>query len=120
MSVQTLTGVAPVSAVRPTPLTDKDLAVVDRLTGWNIGVATAALSVGLLLGVLQGLEHAGFDFYPYIAPAIATYYHGLTIHGVLNALVWTTFFICGFFTFSTVRSLGRPLRYPWLNQVRFT
>ena len=119
MSVQTLSGVTPVANVQPTPLTEKDLAVVDRLTGLNIGVATGALSVGLLLGVLQGLEHAGFDFYPYIAPAIATYYQGLTIHGVLNALVWTTFFICGFFTFATVRSLDRPLRYPWLNQAAF-
>jgi cytochrome c oxidase subunit 1 len=46
---------------------------------------------------------------------IKSYYQGLTLHGVLNALVWTTFFICGFFTYSITHSLNRPLRYPWVN-----
>jgi cytochrome c oxidase subunit 1 len=69
--------------------------------------------------VLQGLEHAGLDLYSYLAPGIKTYYQGLTIHGVLNALVWTTFFICGFFTFVVPNSLKRPLRYVWLSQAAF-
>src|SRR4029450_5111903 len=38
-----------------------------------------------------------------------SYYHGLSLHGVLNALVWTTFFICGFVPFLAVRSLRTPL-----------
>jgi cytochrome c oxidase subunit I len=119
MTVQTpsLTG-TPVQApaeLSPVPLTAADLKVVNRLTGWNIGIGIGALTVGLLLGVLQGLEHAGINLYSYIRPAVQTYYQGLTIHGVLNALVWTTFFICGFFTFTVVQALKRPLRYPWMN-----
>lgn len=117
MSVQTASGVMPAEeVVRPVTPTAEDLAIVDRLTGWNIGIATGALSLGLILGVMQGLEHAGINLYQYVEPILNSYYQGLSIHGVLNALVWTTFFICGFFTFATVRSLNRPLRYPWVNK----
>jgi len=117
MSVQTLSGAPAVQEARPVELTARDLTIVDRLTGWNIGIAIGALSIGAIFGVLQGLEHAGLDLYPLLRPVLQSYYQGLTLHGVLNALIWTTFFICGFFTFATVRSLKRPLRYPWLNTV---
>jgi cytochrome c oxidase subunit 1 len=115
MSVQTMSLEGVRSQPAPTPLTKQDLAVVDRIAGWNIGIAIAALTLGLALGVLQGLEHAGLDLYPALTPVLKSYYQGLSIHGVLNALVWTTFFICGFFTFALVRSLNRPLRFPWLS-----
>ena len=125
MSVQSLTtsptsvnGEAELSTtngVMPITPTAKDLAIVDRITGWNIGIAIAALSIGATLGVMQGLEHAGINLYPYAQPLIQSYYQGLTLHGVLNALVWTTFFIVGFFTFCLVRSLNRPLRFPKLH-----
>lgn len=115
MSVQAMSAGGIQEEVRPVPLTEKDLKVVDNLTGWNIGIGIGALTLGLFLGVLQGLEHAGINLYSYIEPVIKSYYQGLSIHGVLNALVWTTFFICGFFTFATVRSLKRPLRYPWVS-----
>ncbi|CAN5738765.1 b(o/a)3-type cytochrome-c oxidase subunit 1 [soil metagenome] len=115
MTVQTMPALSMAVQPKPTPLTKADLSIVDRLTGWNIGIAIGALTIGLALGVLQGLEHAGIDLYPSLTPVLKSYYQGLTIHGVLNALVWTTFFICGFFTFSIVRSLNRPLRYPWIN-----
>jgi cytochrome c oxidase subunit 1 len=96
-------------------LTDADRRFINRQTGWFVGVGIGALTVGLWLGVLQGLEHAGLNLYNPFAPGIRTYYQGLTIHGVLNALVWTTFFICGFFTFTVANSLKRPLAYPWIN-----
>jgi cytochrome c oxidase subunit 1 len=115
MSVQTMPLDGASTKPTPAPLTKSDLALVDRLTGWNVGIAIGALSIGLWLGVLQGLEHAGLDLYQHLAPGIKSYYQGLTLHGVLNALVWTTFFICGFFTFACVRSLNRPLRFPRLN-----
>src|SRR5215204_6069236 len=99
MSVQAIPTAVIAPAVQPVLLTERDHKLVNRLTGWNIGVAIAAISIGAWLGVLQGLEHTGIDLYKYLAPGIKTYYQGLTIHGVLNALVWTTFFICGFFTF---------------------
>lgn len=115
MSVQTLSGPVVRTAPASVPLTSDDLRIVDRLTGVNIGIAMAALSIGILLGILQGLEHATVDLYPYIAPLVHSYYQGLTMHGVLNALVWTTFFIVGFFTYALPRALDRPLHYPWIN-----
>ena len=50
---------------------------------------------------------------------LQSYYQGLTLHGVLNALVWTTFFIVGFTVFTTINGLGRPLAYPKINVVGF-
>ena len=50
---------------------------------------------------------------------LSSYYQGLTIHGVLNALVWTTFFIVGFLTFATVHSLKRDLTHPQINRASF-
>lgn len=108
-----MTGVR--EQVAPVPMTAQDEQTIRRLTGISIGVAMSALSIGLLIGVLQGLEHAGFNFYPLLKPFIKSYYQGLTLHGVLNALVWTTFFICGFFTYAVTHSLNRPLRYPKVN-----
>jgi cytochrome c oxidase subunit 1 len=88
-----------------------------RLAGAFIAVALVALFGGVVTGILQALEHAGVNLYPWVAPFIKSYYHGLTLHGVLNVLVWTTFFICGFLPFITVRALGIPLwnaRLGWI------
>lgn len=118
MSVGTLRQ--PVGAA---PISQQSSAVgystENKLTGANVGIGMTALSVGILIGILQGFEHAGFNFYPLLEPALKSYYQGLTIHGVLNALVWTTFFIVGFFTLAITRSLGRPLRYPVVNWIGF-
>ncbi len=115
MAVSTAPGTTVIEEIQPVPLTQADLNVADRIAGTSIAIATAALGVGISLGVMQGLEHVGINLYQYVEPWVASYYHGLTMHGVLNALVWTTFFIVGFFTFALVRSLERPLRYPKLN-----
>ncbi|MCB9419821.1 MAG: b(o/a)3-type cytochrome-c oxidase subunit 1 [Ardenticatenaceae bacterium] len=90
-----------------------------KFIGLHILFATAALSIGMLFGPLQAFEHAGWDLYPYIQPLFKSYYQGLTLHGVLNALVWTTFFITGFLTLTTIYGLKRPLRNPVLNRVGF-
>ena len=74
-------------------LLESPYAREERLTAWFVGIAIAAVALGILLGLLQALEHAGIDLYPYLTPFIHSYYQGLTLHGVLNALVWTTFFI---------------------------
>ena len=87
----------------------KERAADGRLTGAYVGVALVALFGGVLTGLLQALEHAGVNLYPAFAWGLRSYYHGLSIHGVLNVLVWTTFFICGFLPFLTVRALGTPL-----------
>jgi cytochrome c oxidase subunit 1 len=86
-----------------------DFAAESRLTGAYLAVALVALFGGVVTGLLQGLEHAGLNLYPAVAPLIKSYYHGLSLHGVLNVLVWTTFFIVGFLQFVTVHALGRPL-----------
>lgn len=90
----------------------------NRLTAILIGFAMVALFIGGAMGPLQKLEHVGVNWYSAVRfLGIQTYYQGLTLHGVLNALVWTTFFIVGFFTYAIVRSLGRPLRSPILNAI---
>jgi cytochrome c oxidase subunit 1 len=91
-----------------------------RFVGAHLLVAIVALSVGSLFGPLQAFEWSGLDLYGLLAPiGLGDYYKGLTIHGVLNALVWTTFFITGFLTLVMMVGLKRPLRYPTLNRVGF-
>lgn len=88
----------------------------NRLTSWHIGIALTALFIGGAFGPLQKMEHVGINLYPALNNiGIQSYYQGLSLHGVLNALVWTTFFITGFFVFTVSRSLNRELRYPRLN-----
>jgi cytochrome c oxidase subunit 1 len=77
------------------------------------------LAVGTLFGPLQAFEFSGVDFYPLLEPVIQSYYQGLTLHGVLNALIFTTFFITGFLTLTTIYGLKRPLKYPLLNRIGF-
>ncbi len=90
-----------------------------KLTAWHIGIAFAALAIGLLIGPFQVWEHTGIkelNFYPILrSVGIQTYYQGLTLHGVLNALVFTTFFITGFLTYATTHSLKFTLTYPRLS-----
>jgi cytochrome c oxidase subunit 1 len=82
----------------------------NRLTAAYLIVAHVALFVGVVLGLFQALEYVGINLYSLVSPLIQSYYHGLSLHGVLNVLVWTTFFISGFLTFVTVRALGTPLQ----------
>ena len=81
----------------------------DRLVRWNVYIGLIALALGTAFGPLQGLQYAGVNLYGPLSPLIKSYYQGLTLHGVLNALVWTTFFIMGFSIFVTVRMLNRAL-----------
>lgn len=77
-----------------------------RLALTFILIACFALSIGGLMGLLQALEHGGINLYPSL-PFLKSYYQDLTLHGVLNALVWTTFFICGFLLIAMTSSLKR-------------
>jgi len=89
-------------------------AVERRLASANLIVALAALFGGVVTGLLQALEFAGVNVYPSVAPLIHSHYQSLTMHGVLNVLVFTTFFICGFLPFIASRALGVPLARPQL------
>lgn len=89
------------------------------LIGAHIFVAMFALSLGVLMGPFQAFRRAPgvTDLLGGNAigmPIFSYYYQALTLHGVLNALVFTTFFIVGFSYFVTERSLQRKLRYPML------
>ena len=70
----------------------------------HIGVAVAAFGVASVMGLLQGLSVADVEF-PLRSESL--YYISVTAHGVLMALVFTTFFIMGLGYVFSVESLGR-------------
>ncbi|HET9147465.1 MAG TPA: cbb3-type cytochrome c oxidase subunit I [Acetobacteraceae bacterium] len=74
--------------------------------------AFAAMTVGSLLGPAQALNYANIDIYP--ALPVASYYQGLSIHGVLNGLVFTTFFNCAVLFYLPARELDVPARTGWV------
>ncbi len=90
-----------------------------KFIGWHMIFALFALAIGTLFGPLQALEHAGWFDYAWLQPFFKSYYQGLTLHGVLNALVFTTFFITGFFTLTVTYGLERRLRFPTVNYIGF-
>jgi cytochrome c oxidase subunit I len=75
-------------------------------------VALAAVAVGSIFGPAQALNYANLDVYPSVP--VASYYQGLTVHGVLNALVFTTFFNCGILFYLPARELGVPVKLGWV------
>ena len=88
---------------------------------WLIGVhiitALSALFIGIMLGPFQVFRRA--PILKMSIPVFTYYYQALTIHGVLNALFFTTFFIVGFSYFMTMRSLKRDLWAPKLAWAAF-
>ncbi len=79
------------------------IAVRDRkLALWNIGVAYIAFLIGTLCGLLQVFIRND----ALTLPSWLDYYQILTAHGVLLALIFTTFFIFGFFITGMSKSLG--------------
>src|SRR5689334_2504307 len=75
-----------------------------RLAAAHIGVAVAAFGVASLMGLLQALSMADVAF-PMRSESL--YYIALTSHGVLMALVFTTFFILGLGYALIRETLGR-------------
>jgi cytochrome c oxidase subunit 1 len=75
-----------------------------RLAGAHIAVAVAAFGLAACLGLLQALSIAEIDF-----PGRSEdfYYKSVTAHGVLMALVFTTFFIMGLGYLLSKETLGR-------------
>jgi cytochrome c oxidase subunit I len=78
----------------------------------HIYTATLVLGVGALFGLLQGFSRANWI----VMPPWFDYYRMLTAHGVLMALVFTTFFITGLFTYATYTSIDRDrsMRLNWI------
>lgn len=85
----------------------------NRLVIAHVYTATAAICLGAIAGVLQGFSRAS----AIALPAWFDYYRILTLHGILMAIVFTTFFITGLATFVTYRNVpreGRSLRLGWI------
>lgn len=85
-----------------------------KLALWNIGVAYAAFLIGTLAGLLQVfIRNDKLQL-----PAWLDYYQILTAHGVLLALIFTTFFIFAFFITGMSKSLGafgpKVLLWNWI------
>jgi cytochrome c oxidase subunit 1 len=69
---------------------------------------------------LQILQYNGIDLYRFIKPILpGGYYQGLTLHGVLNVLVFTTFYIIGFLTLITAKAFDKPLVHKGLGWFTF-
>jgi cytochrome c oxidase subunit 1 len=83
----------------------------DRLPLANFGVAFAAFAVASAMAMMQALSRASLDL-PFRSAKL--YYLSVTAHGVLEALVFTTFFIMGFGYVVATRTLNRPLATPRL------
>lgn len=79
-----------------------------RVLSWFIYLGFAAMAAGVTNGLAQAVSYAGIDITGYF-PFLKTYYQGLTMHGVANALVLTFSFGNGFLMLMTARALGRPL-----------
>ncbi len=98
-------------------------ASLKRVTLVYVLVASLALFIGTLFGPFQALDHARINLYPLLSailPFVRSYYHGLSLHGVLNALIWTFAFTAGFLLFISSKSLKRPyprMWVPWLSLI---
>ena len=79
----------------------------DLLVLTYIYTATLVLGVGALFGLLQAFSRANWI----AMPAWFDYYRMLTAHGVMMALVFTTFFIVGLFTYCTYTAIPRERTY---------
>ena len=92
-----------------------------RLSLAYIWVAFIAFGAAALAGVVQGMVRGGF----LELPAWVNYYQILTAHGVLMALIFTTYFIIGFLYSGVARTTGGTLHkvalgYGWTGWVLMT
>lgn len=75
-----------------------------RLESYHFGVAIGAFGLAALMGLLQALTRANF---PLPIASEELYYILVTAHGVLMALVFTTYFIMGLGYLIARKTLGR-------------
>jgi cytochrome c oxidase subunit 1 len=75
---------------------------------WFVYIGFGAMGVAVIHGFAQALNYAGVNILTWF-PGLQSYYQGLTVHGVLNAIVLTFAFTNGFLGLTTARALGRPL-----------
>ncbi len=85
-----------------------------RVLQWSMFIAIVAMFAGVAHGLAQALSYAGINILQYF-PGLSSYYQGLTVHGVAQALVLTFAFSNGFLPLVTARALGRPLNMALLH-----
>ena len=88
----------------------------NKLATANFAVSVVAFGVAAAMALMQALSRASLDL-PFRSARM--YYMSVTAHGVLMALVFTTFFIMGFGYVVATRALGRPLPHPGLAWTSF-
>lgn len=86
-----------------------------RLVLGNLWVAVVAFGAAAVMAVMQAMSRANINV-PNHTPRM--YYMSITAHGVLMALVFTTFFIMGFGYAIVHREAGR-IRWPGLSTATF-
>jgi cytochrome c oxidase subunit I len=87
-------------------------------------LALVGLGLGGPIGLLQAIERVGWigstagaaNRLTYQQLGLQNYYQGLTLHGVLLALVFTSTFANGFLTLTTMRAFARPMASTFLLQ----
>ena len=84
---------------------------IDRLALANLWVAILAFGAAAAMALMQALSRASLDL-PWRSAKL--YYLSVTAHGVLMALVFTTFFIMAFGYVVVTRALARPPAAPRL------
>src|SRR6185503_18507430 len=89
-TVETRAGSA---AFAPPPPPARSVEITRRLILANVWVAVIAFAVATAMAVMQAMSRANLDL-PGRTPRM--YYLSVTAHGVLMALVFTTFFIMAF------------------------
>jgi cytochrome c oxidase subunit 1 len=80
------------STETPSRETPRDEAAGNRLVRANIWVAVMAFGVAAAMAMMQAISRANLEL-PYRSASM--YYMSVTAHGILMALVFTTFFIMG-------------------------
>jgi cytochrome c oxidase subunit 1 len=81
-----------------------------RLVLSHFWVAVAAFALGAMMAVMQALSRAGVEL-PFRTASL--YYLSVTAHGVLEALVFTTFFIMAIGYFVVETTVGRIAGVVW-------
>jgi cytochrome c oxidase subunit 1 len=80
-----------------------------KYTLYMVMLGFIALLVGGLLGPLQAFNYGGLDIYPLLQPLIQNYYQGLTLHGVLSAIIFPQLIAQAVMIYLPARELGlRP------------
>ncbi len=115
MTANTTTAEAPIQPVELPPLTLTRVAATNRLILANIWVSVLAFGVAAAMAMMQALSRANLEV-PYRSARM--YYMSVTAHGVLMALVFTTFFIMAL-GYATAQKENGQLRWPKLGWASF-